>query len=112
MAGVQAHLLAQKISETHLAGPIAGSASLSGGRTGLYVAFLLNQPWYGDQSRLNAESFKQSGARLIIVRRENPVVMEMDGDPNYRSLDATLFASPDQTRAAPLKVYEVLRRNE
>jgi len=107
-AGVQAHFLAQKISETHLAGPIAGSGSLSGGRTGLYVAFLLDQPWYGDDSRVNAESFKRSGARLIIVRRENPLVMEMDPDPGYRNLDPDLFASPEQARASQLKVYEVI----
>jgi hypothetical protein len=106
-AGVQAHFLARKISEAHLSGPVAGSASLSGGRTGLYVAFLLGQPWHGDESRLNADIFKQSGARLIIVRRENPLVMEMDRDPDFRNLDTDLFASPEQARASPLKVYEV-----
>jgi len=106
-AGVQAHFLAQKISEAHLAGPIAGSGSLSGGRTGLYVAFLLDQPWYGDESRLSADGFKQSGARLIIVRRENPVTRELDGDPDFRGLDADLFASPERARASPLKVYEL-----
>jgi hypothetical protein len=105
---VQAHLLAQKISEAHLAGPIAGSGSLPGGRTGLYVAFLLEQPWYGDESRLSAAGLKQSGARLIIVRRENPVVRELDADPDFRSLEADLFASPGQARASPLKVYEVI----
>src|SRR6185503_10745206 len=105
-AGVQAHSLARKISEAHLAGPVAGSASLPGGRTGLYIAFLLDQPWYGDESRLSADGFKQSGARLIIVRRENPVVSELESDPGYRNLDADLFASPEQARASPLKVYE------
>jgi len=107
-AGVQAHFLARKISEAHLAGPIAGSGSLSGGRTGLYVAFLLDQPWYGDESRLSADGFKQSGARLIIVRRNNPVVEKLDADPEFRSLDAILVASPEQARASPLKVYELL----
>jgi hypothetical protein len=106
-AGVQAHFLAQKISAAHLAGPIAGSASLPGGRTGLYVAFLLDQPWYGDAPHPSAAGFKQSGARLVIVRRGNPVVGELDADPAFRSLDAILFASPERARAAPLKVYEV-----
>ena len=107
-AGVQAHLLAQKISQAHLAGPIAGSGSLSGGRTGLYVAFLLDQQWYGDEPHPSAAGFKRSDARLIIVRRENPVVRELDADPAFRSLDADLFASPEQARASPLKVYEAL----
>jgi hypothetical protein len=107
-AGVQAHLLARKISEAHLAGPIAGSGSLPGGRTGLYVAFLLDQPWYGDEPHPSASSFKRSGARLIIVRRENPVVRELDANPGFRRLDADLFASPEQARASPLKVYEVI----
>jgi len=107
-AGVQAHLLLRKISEAHLAGPIAGSGSLPGGRTGLYVAFLLDQPWYGDEPHPSAAGFKRSGARLIIVRRENPVVRELDADSAFRSLDADLFASPEQARASPLKVYEAL----
>ena len=107
-AGVQAQLLARKLSDAHLAGPIAGSGSLSGGRTGLYVAFLLDQPWYGDEPHPSAAGFNRSGARLIIVRRENPVVEELDADPDFRSLDASLFASPDQARASPLKVYELI----
>ena len=106
-AGVQAHLLAQKISEAHLAGPIAGSGSMSGGRTGLYLAFLLDQPWYGDEPHPSAAGFKQSGARLIIVRRVNLVVGQLDADPAFRSLDAGLFASAEQARAFPLKVYEL-----
>src|SRR5207247_5607392 len=100
-AGVQAHLLARKISEAHLAGPIAGSGSLPGGRTGLYVAFLLDQPWYGDEPHPSAAGFKRSGARLIIVRRGNPVVRELDADPPFRSLDAALLASPGPPRASP-----------
>jgi hypothetical protein len=107
-AGVQGHRLARKISEAHLAGPIAGSGSLPGGRTGLYIAFLLDQPWYGDEPHPSAAGFKLSGARLIIVRRENPVVSELDADPAFRSLDADLFASPDEARASPLKVYELI----
>ena len=106
-SGVQAHLLAQKISEAHLAGPIAGSGSMSGGRTGLYLAFLLDQPWYGDDPHPSAAGFKRSGARLIIVRRVNPAVGQLDADPAFRSLDAGLFASAEQARAFPLKVYEV-----
>jgi hypothetical protein len=108
-AGVQAHFLARKISEARLAGPIVGSGSLSGGRTGLYVAFLLDQPWYGDEPHPSAAGFKRSGARLIIVRRNNPVVEELDADPELRSLATILFASPEQARASPLKVYELVR---
>ena len=107
-AGTQAFLLAQKISASHHAGPIAGSGSLPGGRTGLYLAFLLDQPWYGDEPKPSADSFKHSGARLIIVRRDNPVVRELESDPGYRSLDAELFGPPEQARASPLKVYEFI----
>jgi hypothetical protein len=107
-AGVQAHQLARKISEAHLAGPVAGSGRLPGGRTGLYVAFLLNQPWFGDEPLPSAAGFKQSGARLIIVGRESPAVKELDVDPGFHSLDGDLFVSPDQARAAPLKVYEAI----
>jgi hypothetical protein len=107
-AGVQAHQLARKISEAHLAGPVAGSGRLPGGRTGLYVAFLLNQPWYGDEPVPSAVGFKQSGARLIIVGRESPAVNDLDVDPGFRSLDSDLFASPEQASASSLKVYEVI----
>jgi hypothetical protein len=109
VAGVQAHFLAQKISEAHLAGPIAGSGRLSGGRTGLYVAFLLGQPWYGDEPHPSAAGFKQSGARLIIVRRDHPVVRQLDADPGFRDLDADLFVLPEQeARGSPLKVFEAV----
>ena len=108
-AGEQAHVLARKISEAHLVGPIAGSGSMPGGRAGLYVAFLLNQPWFGDEPHPSAASFKQSGARLIIVRRQHTVVRELDGAPAFRNLDAQLFASAEEARASPLKVYEVLK---
>jgi hypothetical protein len=107
-AGVQAHQLARKITDAHLAGPVAGSGRLPGGRTGLYLAFLLNQPWHGDEPRPSAAGFKQSGARLIIVGRESPVTMDMEGDSSFRSLDGDLFASPEQARASPLRVFEVV----
>jgi len=53
-------------------GPLAGSASLAGGRTGLYTAFLLGQPWVGDDVNAGPADFEAVGARVVVLRRDSP----------------------------------------
>ena len=49
-----------------MVGPIVGSTFISaeGHRLGLYVAWHLGQPWYGDVRPASLEAYKNSGARF------------------------------------------------
>jgi hypothetical protein len=105
-----ARQLATKLDAARMAGPVAGSALMRGGRAGLYTAFFLNQPWHGDEAEPTANSFKKSGARLIIVKRDDPVVNQLESDAALISLDNRLFASASEAASFPLKVYALSSR--
>lgn len=108
-AGECAWRLAGKLSALHISGPVASSAQMHGGRAGMYVAFHLGVPWYGDAREVSASEFEQSGARLIIVNRNLPVCRELDGDRNFINLDGQLYASPEEAARFPLKTYVFVR---
>ena len=50
-------------------GPVVGSTffSAEGHRVGLYVAWHLGQPWYGDVRSRQLEVYKRSGAKYTIA---------------------------------------------
>jgi hypothetical protein len=108
VAGKCACDLAQRISRAGIDGPIAGSGRLPGGRAGLYTAYLLDQPWFGDVSHPDASSFRQSGAKLVIVRRGDDVTHELSVSGGFRNLDPLLFESSDDAARFPLQVFEVV----
>jgi hypothetical protein len=81
---------------------------LPGGRAGLYLAYLLNQPWYGDKPTADASSYRQSGASLIVVRRDSRIALELESDAWFRDLDPQLFGSTDEAGRFPLHVYKNL----
>lgn len=105
-AGECAWRLAEKLSAHGFAGPVASSAQMPGGRAGMYVAFHLNVPWYGDARQGTASEFEKSGARLVIVNRTLPVCQDLDRNTNFVDLDGRLFASPEAAARFPLKAYE------
>ena len=105
-AGDCAWTFAKKLSSLNITGPIASSAQMQGGRAGMYVAFHLDLPWYGDARQTTAAEFEQSHARLIIVNRNLPVCAELSRDTNFIDLDGRLFASPDEAARFPLKAYQ------
>jgi hypothetical protein len=107
-AGECAVMLTEKISENHLAGSVVGSGKLPGGRAGLYVAWLLQQPWYGDEPSPAAADYKSIGASLIIVNRGSAIASELAGDKTVRNLDAELFGSAEKAGTFPLQVFENL----
>jgi hypothetical protein len=104
-AGDCAHTLAQRIAEARLAGPVAGSGRLPGGRTGLYVAYLLQQPWFGDEPSPGVAGFKRSGASLILVHRGSPLAGELAADTEFINLDPRLFFSNVEAGQFPLQVF-------
>ena len=104
LAGEYAHLLADRITECGLAAPVAGSGMLPGGRAGLYTAFLIGQPWLGDERSPRAADFRSSGAGLIVVDRGTRIAQELAEDPTFRNLDGLLFP-PGQDTQFPLQVF-------
>jgi hypothetical protein len=106
-ASILGQMLANKLKAAGIQGPIAGSAMIAGGRTGLYVAFLLNEPWYGDEPNPTAAAFKKSGAKLILLTRRSKTLAELDRDPAFRDLDGRLFGTVEEANEFPVKAYEV-----
>ena len=98
--------LATRIERAKLAGPIAGSGMLPGGRSGLLLAYLLRQPWYGDELNPSPSSLANSGAQLVVVLRGSRLRDELDHDPRFRNCDDRLFESAVDWY--PLSIYEIV----
>lgn len=78
--------LAAELSALKVSGPFAGSASLTGGRTGLYTAFLLGERWLGDDVMAQPAAFAAAGVRVVILR-SSPQAEAFAADPRWRKLD-------------------------
>ena len=109
-ASTVARVLAARLTQARISGPVAGSALVFGNRTGLFLAFHLDQPWYGDEPNASVDGFTRSGARLVAVNRHQPIAGELETDPAFRDLDGQLFTSKEEAEAYPVKLYEVLGR--
>ncbi|MEI7729279.1 MAG: hypothetical protein WCO56_06890 [Verrucomicrobiota bacterium] len=103
--------LAIRLRQHQFVVPLAGAATLPGGRTGLYTAFFLGQPWYGDEVRPTVESIRKSGAKLYLVLRQNPLVTELSRAAGFRNLDNELFASQTEANQCPVMVFQVPQRS-
>jgi hypothetical protein len=104
-ASASARDLADRMARAALRGPIAGSALWGNGRAGLYTAYFLRVPWYGDRLEATAEDFVHSGARFAILRRGQPLAGELLRDRRFQNLDEHLY-SGDATNF-PLVVFEI-----
>jgi len=102
-----AHVLSEKLRQADIRGPFAGNAFLPRGRTGLYLAFLMEQPWLGDEPNPTAESYRQSGAGVIVVRRDAQVNAELKTGGDFQDLDTILFTNKIEAHAFPVKVYQL-----
>jgi hypothetical protein len=85
---------------------VAGSGKLPGGRAGLYLAFLLNEPWYGDELGADAAAYMRSAAPLVVVRRDSQIAAELKSHSWFHDLDLQLFDSPDAAAQFPLQVFQ------
>jgi len=101
--------LAVRLRGKGIVGPVVGSGMVAGGRAGLYMAFLLEQPWYGDAAEPSAVAYEKSGARLVVVNRRHSVVTELDTHSAFRCLDERLFGSEEEASLCPVKIYELRR---
>lgn len=101
--------LVDRLQQAQIKGPIAGDGLLVGSRTGLFVAALMNQPWYGDKYGVVGTDYMTCGADYIIVHRQHRVNSDMEFNPAFRDLDTVLFPDELQAEQYPLKVYQVNR---
>ena len=117
--GLIALELAERMRSANIGGAIAGDAMLMGSRTGLYVACLLNEPWFGGSPNAAGIDYYASGAEIVIVRRQHQVNDEMKLNPAFRDLDGVLFPEHEQAGGLenvdgsadlfPLRVYQIER---
>jgi hypothetical protein len=107
-ASHHACILAEKLHRAGIAdGPYAGNALLPRGRTGLFLAFLMNRPWIGDVPNPTAEAYRHSGAKVIVVRRDASVNMELSAANDFQDLDPILFTNKAEAVFTPVKVYRL-----
>ncbi len=106
-AGNYAVNLADKMRAAEVLGSLAGSANLPGGRTGLYVAFHLNQPWHGDELHPTPETISASGAKYFLVRRGSLLAVSLATRPEFQNLDARLFRNAAAAESFPVQVFAI-----
>lgn len=99
--------LAARMEAANIAGPIAGSATMQGGRAGLYTAYFLDQPWHGDETVMSPENLRNSGARHAIVFRFSPSFSQLQFHPAFQNLDMLLFNSAEEAADYPLALFEI-----
>jgi hypothetical protein len=98
--------LAHRLETIGVAGPVVGGASITGAHLGLFTAFAMNQPWYGEVLRPTPEVYRDSGADLIFVVRYTSIARRIQGQPWAEDLDPMLFTA-DETRKCPVKVFRI-----
>jgi hypothetical protein len=110
-AGELAHELAGGLARheriTGAFGPIGGSAMQPGGRVGLYTAFLLRQPWVGDDPNATAEVWRQTDlAEFILVNRGESLAAQLAAHPDYHDITPEFFPSPGEAVRFPIQVFK------
>jgi len=97
--------LATRMKEQGLSGPIAGSATLQGGRAGLYTAFHLNEPWLGDDKDAGAAEFAGSGAQFVILTAFDKRGAELGANQLFEEATASVV-SPGEAEGFPLRIFK------
>lgn len=106
-ASTYARDLATRLKGLGIPGSVAGSAIVAGGRTGIYVAYLMDRPWLGDRLKPTPDEIVNSGAALLVLNRRDALAAVLAGDPRFEDLDARLFQSPKDAENYALKVFRV-----
>ena len=88
-------------------GAVAGSATMGGGRMGLYLAYFLNQPWYGDQVVLTPALIKASGAKYYVTLKTYPIASMLAREPGVRNLNNLLFPSAQEEAVCKYIVFSL-----
>ena len=95
--------VAGEVEALGLSGPVAGSARMRRGRAGLFLAYYLGEPWYGDTPEATVADHLESGARLFAVQRESELFEAFSRSDAVEPLSGT---APRRERANwPLAVF-------
>jgi len=111
--------IAEALKRQAITGPIAGSGTVIGFRTGLFAAYFLDTPWLGGNEKASnspvrrcecaiclsstlretettADEFTQSGAKILILSREALATRELLTSPEWQKVD---IAAPEAASA-------------
>jgi hypothetical protein len=97
---LQPQILAARLAKAGKGGPVAG-------QEGLWVAYFLKTPFYGQDLKATAEEYLASGARLVLAPRGKPLAAALGLHPQARDLDPVLFGSAAEASSFR-QVFEVL----
>ena len=92
--------VAQYIREHHQAGPV-GDVN---GRNGLYLAYFLQQPWYGSEPNPEPDDIVQAGIRWLCMPLEAPVAKRLQRDHRFQQVDTHIFPNSQN----PYFIFAVL----
>jgi hypothetical protein len=99
-----AKILADKLRGAGLVGPIASVGP--GNRVGIYLAYLLNTPSFGQMEEVeNTEQILSSGAALIVAQRGTVTATQLLKDPRFTSTDKRLFGCDGAIGKLAFEVY-------
>lgn len=98
--------LASQMKIKGLSGSIVGSglAHSNGERVGLYIAWHLNQPWYGDVQLNTTEAYKKSGAKFAVASTMSSINSKLDADPVFQNVTRQLLPTGHD---GVIRVYEI-----
>lgn len=106
-----AKILADKLRVTGLIGPVASVGPHDyridlQDRTDLYVAYLLNVPWFGHMNEVHdTEEILSSGADLILLPRGSAIPKQLRENPRFASANKQLFGCDEGNGKFPFEVY-------
>lgn len=67
-------------------GPVVGNARLPRGRAGLYLAYFLDQPWYGGNPTASTDDLAQSGAHFLALSYDDHRIPTIESDPRFQRI--------------------------
>lgn len=82
-----AKAMADALRQQNITGPIGGSGTVLGNRTGLFTAYLLGVPWVGDRKEATAADFDASAAQIAILGLNDSAIASMLQNPKWRRLE-------------------------
>jgi hypothetical protein len=100
-ASREARLLADWLRQQDMSGPVAGSALQRGGRTGLFLAWYLREPWLGDDQSAPPASFLGRDVRFVVLVQSDPRIDALAKLPEVAPL------SPPPGIAPQVMLFEV-----
>jgi len=103
-AGILAQDLAKRMKKSGSVGPIVGSTFFSsdGHRLGLYVAWHLGQPWYGDVPFGQIDAYRDSGVKYTIAIPKSPLGDKLESDPVFKNVSSAFG------EGSFLEIFEIL----